>query len=161
MATLRSLQFRDRLNYGLLVIAVILILMTSVISVHSTRSLRDSIERVHEARVMKEAISDFRISSGEDEAFGLRFLITGLPEFFTQYQSQTKKMEAKFQRLVVMAQESSIESALVQRLIKLHAMRTARFQEVTALKFADMRDGTHTKVAVLKSLWQNARFWRR
>ncbi len=73
----RSAQFRNRANVGMLALAFVVILITSIISVRSINDLRDSIATVTHTIQVKDDLGALRIQLGQMESDGLRYMIGG------------------------------------------------------------------------------------
>jgi signal transduction histidine kinase/DNA-binding response OmpR family regulator len=73
----RTAQFRNRANVGLLALAFVVIVITSIISVRSTNQLGDSIDRVTHTMEVKDTLTGLQFELGMMEADGLRFMIGG------------------------------------------------------------------------------------
>ncbi len=70
-------KFRHQLNYGLLALAFVLILATSAVSVTSTNELGASIGLVSHTHQTLELLTRMKVATGDAQANGLRFMITG------------------------------------------------------------------------------------
>ena len=73
----RAAQFRNRANVGLLALAFLVIVATSIISVRSTNELGDSIERVSHTIRVKDTLTGLQVELGMMESAGLRFMVGG------------------------------------------------------------------------------------
>lgn len=74
-----SSKFRHQLNNGLLALAFVLILATSAVSVTSTNELGASIGLVSHTHRTLELLTRMKVATGDAQANGLRYLITGDP----------------------------------------------------------------------------------
>lgn len=77
MRNSRSIEFRQQVNAGLLLLAFVLILSTSAFSVTSTNALRDSIQLVAHTRNVLSLISNMEVELGKIESNGLLYMIAG------------------------------------------------------------------------------------
>ena len=77
MRNSRSIEFRQQVNAGLLLLAFVLILGTSAFSVTSTNALRDSIQLVAHTRNVLSLISNMEVELGKIDSNGLRYMIAG------------------------------------------------------------------------------------
>ena len=73
MRNSRSIEFRQQVNAGLLLLAFVLILGTSAFSVTSTNALRDSIQLVAHTRNVLSLISNMEVELGKIDSNGLRY----------------------------------------------------------------------------------------
>jgi signal transduction histidine kinase/CheY-like chemotaxis protein len=73
----RSAQFRNRANVGMLALAFVVILITSIISVRSINALRDSITLVGHTMAVKDDLNALRSELGRMESDGLRYMVGG------------------------------------------------------------------------------------
>ncbi len=73
----RAAQFRNRANVGLLGLAFVVILITSIISVRSTNALGESIELVSHTLNVKDDLTEMQVMLGMLEVDGVRFMVDG------------------------------------------------------------------------------------
>jgi signal transduction histidine kinase/DNA-binding response OmpR family regulator len=147
MSSMRSIQFRDRLNNGLLALAVMLILLTSLISVRSTNALRDSIEMVHRTRDVKDAINDFGRVESESEAYNLLYLISGSADHLALYRERQRDVDQALDRIRQLTQNDTIaQMENFERLVALRALMAERDEAAIDLKDRAMRYGTSTRI---------------
>ena len=77
MPVSRSAQFRNRANVGLLGLAFVVIIVTSLISVRSTNALGESIELVTHTLDVKDDLTEMQVELGMVEIDGMRFMVGG------------------------------------------------------------------------------------
>ncbi len=70
-------QFRNRANVGLLMLAFVVIVITSIVSVRSINALRDAIGWVSHTRLVQADIYEIQLLLGRMETGGLRYMIDG------------------------------------------------------------------------------------
>jgi signal transduction histidine kinase/DNA-binding NarL/FixJ family response regulator len=152
MSSMRSIQFRDRLNNGLLALAVMLILLTSLISVRSTNALRDSIEMVHRTRDVKDAINNFGRVLSESEAYNLLYLISGSSDHLSLYREHRRDVEQAQEQIRQLTRNDSIaQKENFERLVALIALMSERDEAAIDLKEHSMRYGTGARIVAVVS----------
>ncbi len=147
MSSMRSIQFRDRLNNGLLALAVMLILLTSLISVRSTNALRDSIVMVHRTRDVKDAINDFGRLQSESETYNLLYLISGSTDHLSLYRERQRDVDQAQEKIRQLTQNDSVaQKDNFERLVALRALMSERDETAIDLKDRAIRYDTSARI---------------
>ena len=103
-----SSKFRHQVNNGLLALAFVLILATSAVSVTSTNELGASIGLVSHTHQTLEVLTRMKVATGDAQANGLRYLITGDPV----NQMAQREALAEMYRLKVQLNDITRDNAL-------------------------------------------------
>ncbi len=146
MGKLRSMQFRDRFNFGLLAIAVLLIMMTSLISVRSTSALTASMDRVRDTRAVRDALNEYRAAIGENEAIGLRYLISGRADYQSRFLQQLPTLESMLENVSRMTASNPLQGEHIVILRELSGLWHERVKTVLELKRVAMQSGSNIEV---------------
>ena len=113
MRSSRSIQFRQQVNTGLLILAFVLILGTSAFSVTSTNALRDSIQLVALTRNVLSLISDMEVELGKIESNGLRYMIAGEPDQQIGHRQAIVNLRRMNQELTRLIKDNPLQRAYV------------------------------------------------
>ncbi len=118
-----SSKFRHQVNNGLLALAFVLILATSAVSVTSTNELGASIGLVSHTHQTLELLTRMKVATGDAQANGLRYLITGDPA----NQLAQREALAEMYRLKVQLTDITRENALQRSYMADFAQRYEAF----------------------------------
>jgi signal transduction histidine kinase/DNA-binding response OmpR family regulator len=116
----RSIQFRHRVNNGLLALAFVLIIATSLVSVWSTNALSDSIEKVSHTYMVKNLVVQMSTALGGVEANGLRYMITGKSEYLMMHRQAIQEMDRVNVELAAVTQDNHAQQKNVSDFIQLY-----------------------------------------
>ena len=130
----RSTQFRHRVNNGLLALAFVLIMATSVVSVWSTNALSSSIEKVSHTYQVKNLVVRMSVALGGVEANGLRYMITGKPEYMMMHREAIQEMDRVNVALAAMTQDNPAQEKNVSDFIQLYDKLVVRSAESFKMK---------------------------
>src|SRR5690606_1845027 len=109
----RRATFRYRVFTGLMLFAVVVLAGTSLLSLRATEELEQTVERTSRTQQMLQQVSVYWGQVGDSEAHGMRYLITGRPEFLNEYRSVLGELDASLKELKEMATADPVASHLV------------------------------------------------
>ena len=141
MGGTRSIQFRHRVNHGLLAMAFVLIVATSLVSVWSINALGESIDRVEHTNEVKTTIMRLDTNLSDVEANGLRYAITGESQYLIAHRTGLDEMMRAIDRLGPMTGDNPYQVKNLQRTIVLYDQLTERARAGWAVKSKAMREG--------------------
>ncbi|MFD0724683.1 ATP-binding protein [Lysobacter brunescens] len=134
-------QFRNRANVGLLALAFLVILVTSVVSVRSINALRESIGWVTHTMEVKDELARLQFALHDLEVAGLRFMIDGRAEHREALNSNLDQVAKGIQTLRTIASDNDEQRVLLDALVKDHERLRERARTSIAIKDADMARG--------------------
>ena len=112
----RSAQFRNRANVGMLALAFVVILITSIISVRSINALRDSIILVGHTIAVKEALSELKTEIIQMQAQGLRYMIVSDRQHRDNMFRHQGNIGAMIEELKLMTRDNAEQQKVIQAL---------------------------------------------
>ncbi len=134
MGGTRSTQFGHRVNNGLLALAFVLILATSLVSVWSTNALSESIARVSHTYQVKDLVVRMGTALGGVEATGLRYMISGKSQYLMEHRAALREMDEVNVALAAMSQENPRQEANVSDFIQLYDQLVERSKQSLDIK---------------------------
>jgi signal transduction histidine kinase/DNA-binding NarL/FixJ family response regulator len=137
----RSAQFRNRANVGLLALAFVVILVTSIISVRSTNSLADSIELVSHTLNVKDDLTALQVELGMMEADGLRFMVGGALQHRTGLQTHLDAIGRLLVRLKTLTADNPHHQDALAALARDYVQLESRVRGSIAIKDLELRNG--------------------
>ncbi len=136
----RTAQFRNRVNVGLLVLAFVVIVITSIISVRSTNALADSIELVTHTLNVKDNLTELQVELGMLEAEGLRFMVGGAAQHREGLYKHLEAIGRLLDRLKTLTVENALHRAALVALTRDYEQLESRVRESIAIKDAELRN---------------------
>ena len=124
----RLSSFRYRVFNGLLLLAVVVVMGTSIVSLRATDELHRSVVMASHSQRIMEQISHFWGLLGDSESHGLRFLITGQEQYLIEYRHANEQMARALDQLAALTADNSAQLARVRRMQRLY---TARAQDAS------------------------------
>jgi signal transduction histidine kinase/CheY-like chemotaxis protein len=137
----RTAQFRNRVNVGLLVLAFVVILITSITSVRSTNALADSIALVSRTLVVKDHLTDLQVQLGMMEADGLRFMIGGEAQHLAGLRTHLDTIGGLLAQLKTLTGDNPHQQANLIALGKEYEQLESRARTSIVIKDAELRGG--------------------
>jgi len=137
----RSAQFRNRANVGMLALAFVVILITSIISVRSINALRDSIALVNHTMEVKDDLSALRTELGQMESDGLRFMIGGGGQHRDGMRSHLHNVDTLLSRLEGLTTDNLKHQDALGALRWEYEQVLVRVKESVRIKEAEIRKG--------------------
>ncbi|MEQ1512033.1 MAG: ATP-binding protein [Lysobacteraceae bacterium] len=137
----RTAQFRNRVNVGLLVLAFVVILVTSIISVRSTNALAESIERVTHTLQIKDDLTALQVELGMMEADGLRFMIGGTAQHRAGLRTHLDAIGRLIAQLKITTADNAQQRATLLAFTRDYAELENRVQGSIEIKDAELRGG--------------------
>ena len=134
----RPATFRYRVYNGLLLFSVLVIMGTSVLSLRTTGELQQSVMRASETELVIGQLNHFWGVLGDSESNGLRFILTGNPEFLTSFRTNVAEMDASLDQLSGLTADNPAQVAGIQRLRELHMQRASFAATTMQLKSDEM-----------------------
>ncbi len=141
MGGTRSTQFGHRVNNGLLALAFVLIIATSLVSVWSTNGLSESIDKVSHTYQVKNLIVDMNTALSGVEANGLRYVITGKSEYLMAHRSTATEIDRITSALTAVTAESPMQTRNVSDFIRNYDALVERTEQTFAIKRKAMQTG--------------------
>jgi signal transduction histidine kinase/DNA-binding response OmpR family regulator len=141
MPVSRTAQFRNRINVGLLALAFVVILITSIISVRSTNALAGSIELVAHTLNVKDDLTALQVELGMLEADGLRFMVGGAAQHRAGLRTHLDAIGRLLEGLKLLTADNVHHQAALKVLTRNHEQLETRARESIAIKDAELRDG--------------------
>lgn len=143
----RSAQFRNRANVGLLALAFVVILVTSIISVRSTNALAESIGLVSHTLEVKDDLTALQVELGMMEADGLRFMIGGTAHHRAGLRTHLEAIGRLLAQLKTLTVDNARHQAALQALAADYAALEIRVQGSIDIKEAELRNGNADSTA--------------
>ena len=134
-------QFRNRANVGLLALAFVVILITSIVSVRSIDALRGSIGWIGHTMQVKDKLAQLQQSLGRTESAGLRFMVDGLSLHRESLLRHLQEVGARLAELKPLIADNPEHVATVAALAADYRQLVERARQSIAIKDADARDG--------------------
>ncbi|NOT88001.1 MAG: response regulator [Lysobacter sp.] len=144
----RTAQFRNRANVGLLALAFVVILATSIISVRSTNDLAESIERVSHTLDVKDDLTALQVELGMMEADGLRFMIGGAAHHRAGLRTHLDAIGRLLGLLKALTTDNPQHQATLRALARDYAALEDRVQGSIRIKDAELRNGKSGRTAL-------------
>ncbi len=141
MGGTRSIQFRHRVNNGLLALAFVLIIATSMVSVWSTNALGDSIDKVTRTNQVRDLIVRMNTALGGVESGGLRYMISGRSEYLMQHRQSLAEMDRINVQLAAMTVDNPLQRQNLSEFIGRYDVLVERSRESLAMKRKAMEAG--------------------
>ncbi|MBN8213651.1 MAG: response regulator [Xanthomonadales bacterium] len=143
----RTAQFRNRANVGLLALAFVVILATSILSVRSTHALAESIQRVSHTLEVKDDLTALQVRLGMMEADGLRFMIGGEAHHRAGLRTHLDAIGRLLAQLKALTTDNAEHQATLQALARDYVALEARVQGSIRIKDAELRNGSAGKAS--------------
>jgi signal transduction histidine kinase/CheY-like chemotaxis protein len=137
----RTAQFRNRANVGLMVLAFVVILITSIISVRSTNALADSIELVSHTLNVKDDLTALQVELGMMEADGLRFMVGGAAQHRMGLYTHFDTIGRLLDRLKTLTLENPNHQAALAALTQDYQQLKSRMNRSITIKDAELYTG--------------------
>ena len=137
----RTAQFRNRANVGLLALAFVVILITSIISVRSTNALADSIELVGHTLSVKDHLTELQVEMGMLESDGLRFMVGGAAQHRKGIHTHLDAIGRLLERLQTLTADNLRHQAALKALTQDYGQLKNRASASIAIKDAELRNG--------------------
>ncbi len=137
----RAAQFRNRANVGLLALAFVVILATSIISVRSTHALAESIQRVSHTLEVKDDLAALQVELGMMEADGLRFMVGGEAHHRAGLRTHLEAIGRLLDQLKTLTTDNARHQTTLQALVRDYAALESRVQGSIRIKDAELRNG--------------------
>jgi signal transduction histidine kinase/DNA-binding response OmpR family regulator len=137
----RTAQFRNRINVGLLAMAFVVILITSIISVRSTHALAGSIEVVTRTLDVKDDLTALQVELGLLEVDGLRFMIGGAAQHRVGLRTHLDAIGRLLERLKTRTADNAQHQAALTVLTWNYGQLETRVRDSIAIKDTELRDG--------------------
>jgi signal transduction histidine kinase/AmiR/NasT family two-component response regulator len=136
-----SVEFRHQVNNGLLALAFVLILGTSLFSVASTNALSDSIELVNHTRKILSMINRMDVALGRVESDGLRYMISGRATFEMEHRHALAELKRLKVDLRTEIRDNPLQRAYLADFNDGFAILEARSNQALAIKREAIRVG--------------------
>ncbi|WP_374605546.1 CHASE3 domain-containing protein, partial [Arenimonas sp.] len=130
----RRANFRYRVFTGLMLFAVVVLAGTSLLSLRATEELEQTVERTSLTQHLLQQVSIYWGQVGDSEAHGMRYLITGRPEFLNEYRAVLGELDASLKALKKMTVVDPSAAHLVDVLAIKNADRLRYYSELQGLK---------------------------
>ena len=117
--------FRYRVYNGLLLLAVSVVMTTSVLSLRATQQLADSVIAASHSQRVLEQTNRFWGLLGDSESSGLRFVISGQETYRESFRATVAEMDAALNELEALTADNPAQQARVRRLRELHLDRAS------------------------------------
>ena len=137
----RTAQFRNRANVGLLALAFVVILITSIISVRSTNALADSIQLVGHTLSVKDHLTELQVEMGMLESDGLRFMVGGAAQHRKGIHTHLDTIGRLLERLQTLTADNPLHQAALKALTQDYGQLKNRARASIAIKDAELRNG--------------------
>ncbi len=137
----RSAQFRNRANVGLMALAFVVILITSIISARSTHELGVSIRKVAHTIQVKDSLTELQVVLGMMESEGMRFMIGGDARYRAGLLTHINTIGGLLARLKSLTADNPDQAATLDALLKDYEQLNARAQLSIQIKEKEMRSG--------------------
>lgn len=137
----RSAQFRNRANVGLMALAFVVILITSIISARSTHELGVSIRKVTHTIQVKDSLTELQVVLGVMESDGLRFLVGGDVRHRAGLLTHLDTMARLLNRLQFLTADNPEQKANVAALLRRHQEIEGHARVSIQIKDEEMRSG--------------------
>ncbi len=134
-------QFRNRANVGLLALAFIVILATSMVSVRSINALRESIGWVTHTMEVKDELAGLQFALGDMEIAGLRFMIDGKADHRDELVGNVEDIGKRIETLGALAVDNHQHRIQIDALEADYRILKERASTSIAIKDADMAKG--------------------
>ena len=133
--------FRDKKDYGVLALVLVLIFVTAAFSLSALRQWQEATTRVGQTRVVMDRLMRIGTVFGDTESYGLRYLMTGRKELLIAYYQQTNTMGQAIDQLGKSAAGSPTQKKMIDELRELHRARALQMQSViSANELATIRN---------------------
>ena len=130
----RLSSFRYRVYNGLLLLAVLVVMGTSIISLRATDELQRSVVMASHSQRIMEQISHFWGVLGDSESHGLRFLISGEEQFLLEYRHTNEQLGRALDQLAALTADNSSQLARVRKMQRLFTERAQYASTTQQLK---------------------------
>jgi signal transduction histidine kinase/DNA-binding response OmpR family regulator len=137
----RKAQFRNRVNVGLLALAFVVIVITSIISVRSTNALAESIELVTHTLNVKDDLTALQVELGMLEADVLRFMVGGAAQHRAGLHTHLDAIDRLLDRLKALTADNAHHRAALTALTRDYEQLESRVRGSIAIKDAELRNG--------------------
>ena len=137
----RTAQFRNRANVGLLALAFVVILITSIISVRSTNALADSIQLVGHTLSVKDHLTELQVEMGMLESDGLRFMVGGAAQHRKGIRTHLDTIGRLLERLQTLTADNPLHQAALKALTQDYGQLKNRASASIVIKDAELRNG--------------------
>ncbi|HPO23192.1 MAG TPA: ATP-binding protein [Arenimonas sp.] len=137
-------KFRHQINNGLLALAFVLILATSAVSVTSTNELGASIGLVSHTHQTLELLTRMKVATGDAQANGLRYLITGESANQLAQRKALAEMYALKVQLGTIVSDNALQRSYMADFGELYDAFLARSMESMAYKQKALKTGNET-----------------
>ncbi len=137
----RKAQFRNRVNVGLLALAFVVIVITSIISVRSTNALAESIELVNHTLNVKDDLTALQVELGMLEADGLRFMVGGAAQHRVGLHRHLDAIDRLLDRLKTLTEDNAHHRTALVALTRDYGQLESRVRDSIAIKDAELRNG--------------------
>jgi len=141
MASSRNVLFRNRLNNGLLILAFVLILATSAVSVSSTNELGASIGMVNHTNQTLALITRLKVAIGEAQGNGLRYMITGNQQNQLIQREALSEINKVNLELAVAVKDNPLQRSYLADFVQRYNVLLTRSLDSIAIKQKAIREG--------------------
>ncbi len=141
MPSSRTAQFRNRANVGLLALAFVVIVITSIISVRATNALADSIQLVTHTLNVKDNLTELQVELGMLEADGVRFMIGGAEQHRAGLSIHLNAIGRLLARLQTLTDDNPQQQENLIGLSKDYEQLKSRARISVAIKDDELRSG--------------------
>ncbi|HPW33602.1 MAG TPA: ATP-binding protein, partial [Arenimonas sp.] len=149
-------KFRHQINNGLLALAFVLILATSAVSVTSTNELGASIGLVSHTHQTLELLTRMKVATGDAQANGLRYLITGESANQLAQRKALAEMYALKVQLGTIVSDNALQRSYMADFGELYDAFLARSMESMAYKQKALKTGN--EMAFVKRIKEGVGF---
>ena len=136
-----SAQFRNRANVGLLALAFVVIIITSVISVRSTDALGESIQLVTRTLDVKDDLTEMQVALGMMEVDGMRFMIGGTDRHRAGVRTHLKAIAGLIARLKTRTADNANHQTTLATLTTDFEQLQNRARRSIEIKDGELRNG--------------------
>ena len=137
----RTAQFRNRANVGLLTLAFVVIVATSIISVRSSNALADSTQLVTHSLNVKDDLAELQIELGMLESDGLRFMVGGAATHRDGIRSHLDAIDRLIAQLKIKTADNVKHQTQLATLRQDYQQLQSRARISIAIKEAELRAG--------------------
>ena len=149
----RPSSFRYRVYNGLLLLAVVVLMGTSIMSLRATDELQRSVVMASHSQRIMEQISHFWGLLGDSESHGLRFLITGQEQYLLEYRHTNERLGRALDQLAALTADNAAQLGRVRRMQRVFTERAQYASTTQQLKL----QSNHGDVVAARAIGERLR----
>ena len=149
----RPSSIRYRVYNGLLLLAVVVLMGTSIMSLRATDELQRSVVMASHSQRIMEQISHFWGLLGDSESHGLRFLITGQEQYLLEYRHTNERLGRALDQLAALTADNAAQLGRVRRMQRVFTERAQYASTTQQLKL----QSNHGDVVAARAIGERLR----